>query len=575
MKEAIFDALVRLLAPVPLVLGTVASAEAQTYTFETQAKEIDRVSKIIPIPEFGAFGDGTEYFSGTTTFRKTLVSVPGNNDLRVAADYIVKLDDRPGGRPMYVLERDLPYIEGRHSSEHGWVVGYVPSNFNFNRCSDSRSLFNGAATVAIRKPIDNIVPADYHDGNSLYTPGAGGGLFRPISAEELRPIGVDVKWATNDGWRFSCYTLPDGTEGFVGHRTNGEKYYFGIPVARGHNLQILSPNKPDVDGWLDVDKFRMYVTRIEDRFGNWVNYEDGRIFGSDGRIITFTPSTSVGMIVRANEKQWTISGGISNWTGSYSIANPDGSTWNFSIPSNTAYPTFSKLENSCSRESMIPLAYSGEMTVVVTTESGARGEFIFRPRRRGFSFVSTQCYVIGAGSKEGGFYSKNMHFIDGMSLISRTVSGPGLSTYSHVIDYGAINGCYVTDWTPNLPDPCVANSPTTRTVTITSSDGRVRALTYGNKFGDNAGLLLSEMEDGLKSTSFEHVRLYENYGGGGNRELSYAVGSYAVLGTRKKTISMQGKSFITEVPATCGSAGASLCFDEYFRPTKVVRSSTP
>lgn len=536
-------------------------AKGQVYTFETYAKEIDRGSKVTSLPEFGEFGETTDYSSGATTFRKTVVEIPGNNDLRVAVDYIVKLQFPWGGPPRFTFERNLPYIEGTHSFEYGWVAGYAPTSFNLNRCSDSRALSQGAATIRILKPLDNIIPTDYWSGNSLYVPEDRGGFVRPISPGEIGPSGIDVKWATNSGWRFSCYTLADGSEGFVGHRPNGDKYFFGAPVGLGQLSQVLSPNRPDVDGWLDVDKFRMYVTRIEDRFGNWVNYEANQIVSSDGRTITFPSATTV----QANGKQWAISGST--------VANPDGSTWTLSIQQGFGI-TSSELLNSCQAENQIPPQYSGQATIRVTTESGATGTFLFQPRRRGFSQVSFHCRYALSGSKASSAYSETMHFTDEIALVTRTVSGPGISTYTHAIDYGPVNACYSpAGATHPPPNACTASSPTVRTTTITGPGGSIRTLTYGTRFYQDAGLLLATTEGGLRSTSYEHIPLYTNSMGTGMSMLGYDVSSYLVSGVRKETTVLQGRAFTKEVPSTCGPDGTAPCFDNLFRPTKIIRSS--
>lgn len=559
------------------MISLSGSAMGQVYPVETHGKEIDYASKIISLPEFGAFGEGTDYSSGTTTFRKTVVDIPGNSSLRVAADYVVRLVHF--GNPYFILERDLPYIEGTHSSDYGWIAGKAPTDYTRNRCSDPRAqqINGGAASILLAKPIDVMVSTDYWDGNSLYTPDAGGGIVRPISTAEPRPSGVDIKFATNSGWRFSCYSLPDGSEGFVGHRQNGDKYYFGIPVPMWQNITILSPDFPDSDGGLEVDKFRMYLTRIEDRFGNWVNYGPDQISSSDGRVISLVSNPalgSAGTVVQANGRQWTISGDkymgpAQGPTGSFSVANPDASTWSFAVAGGILRT--SVLANSCGTESTIPLEYSGQMTAVVSAESGATGTFVFQPRRHGYSYVSFECNVSPSGGKS---YSNYMHFMEGVALVSRTVSGPGIPTYSHTIDYGPVNACYAVGF-DSPPNPCTSSSPVTRTTTITGSDGSVRTLTYGNRFNENTGLLLGTTEGGLKSASFEPISLYGNFSGLGKRVLGYDVSAFRVYGTRKKTTTLQGRIFSMEVPSACGTDGASPCFDSYFRPTKIIRSSAP
>jgi len=560
-------------------LSSPATVSAQIYSFETHGKEIDRATKVVAIPEFGAFGDAVDYSSGATIFRKTVVSVPGNNKLRVAVDFIVRLTTKPGGDPYYSWERDIPYLEGTHSSEYGWVVGFAPTNYSKNRCSDPRAQTpgGGAATITIRKPLDNIIPTDYWDGNTLYTPDAGGGIIRPVSFDEFRPAGVDVKWATNDGWRFSCYALADGSEGFIGYRANGDKYYFGIPTALGHNLQIISPNRPDVDGWLDVDKYRMYVTRIEDRFGNWVDYGTNAITSSDGRSITFA-NTPAGLVVSTNGKQWTIAG-QSYLTGnpamtsthSMSIANPDSSRWQFAVEG-WIRQSFSNTSHACIGQNQVSSEYLGQMKVIVTTEAAAVGTFIFEPRRLGYSYVDYRCDIAQGGDKGGTSFSHYMHVLDAPALVSRSVTGPGVQPYTHYIDYGPVNACYRP---PAVWDACTPSSPTTRTTTITGSDGTIRSLTYGNKYDFNAGVLLAESQAGTRTDLFDQVALYENALGSGKRALGYDVSSYKVFRTRLRRTVIDGRQYSEEVPSTCGPGGDLPCFDRFFRPLRISKSAGP
>jgi len=541
---------------------------AQVYPWQMHEEKIDSSSKVGASHNFGEFGDATDYSSGATLFRKVVVEIPGSSNLRVAADYIVKPEQMLGGSPPeYFITRDIPYIEGTHSSDYGWIAGKAPDNFTENRCSDSRAV-QGAALVRIGKPVDVMVPDDYWSGNSLYTPSAGGGIIRHIFSGEPRPSGVDIRFVTNDGWRFSCYVLQDGSEGFIGHRQNGEKYYFGVPVAMGQDMIVCSPDFADCPEGLHVDRFRMYLTRIEDRFGNWVNYGPNQITSNDGRTITFVSDPALGgTIVQAEGRQWVISGNDRN----FSITNPDGSTWSFVVAG--GFSMNAGYVGKCWSQSNIPSTYSGQLTVTVKTESGATGRFVFQPRRHGYSHVSYSCVTPITGGKEQ--YSQRPNFIDEVALVSRDVSGPGIVNYSHAIDYGLTNACYAQSWA-EPPDVCTPNSPTTRTTTITGSDGSVRTLTFGNRFNQDAGLLLGESEGELmKTTSFENISLSENSSGFGKRALGYDVNAFRVYRMRKVTTTQQGRKFTMEVPSTCGADGVTACFDSFFRPTRVIRSSAP
>ncbi|WP_142807467.1 hypothetical protein [Stenotrophomonas maltophilia] len=289
--------------------------QAQVHSFETYGRELARSESITALPAgFGQFGERIDFYSGAVSFHKTVVELPGNNALRVAADYEYTVQEKLGWPPKYALRRAEPFIMGIHSTELGWMVG-SPNAYTGRRCSDPRRRGVAEVVRSSKPPIDNFLPEDYWDGNSLVGT-EGGGIIRRLDQGEPSIPNVDVRWATNGGWRFSCYQLADGSDGFVGHGPDGNRYYFGRPERDEETLQIMS-NFQQSDTWLDVSLYRMRLTRVEDRFGNWVNYSSSQITASDGRSITF--SGTDGSVIEAGGRQWRLQGGV--------LTNPDGSTW--------------------------------------------------------------------------------------------------------------------------------------------------------------------------------------------------------------------------------------------------------
>lgn len=537
-----------------VVAPNIAMAQVQTH--ETYAQELDKTSRASPAETSEQFGERIDYSSGSLSFGKTIVEIPGNNRLRVAVDYALSLKTGMSNQPMYYWSRELPYMEGVHSLDWGWSVGR-PGDYSTQRCSHPSAATGAPVIRSTKPPINNFLNEEYWNGNSLVLPEGGGGVIRPVEPGESRPSGADIRWATNSDWRFSCYLLENGGEGFVGHKPDGTKYYFGAPVAQDEIFRIRNSFAPYNDTWVEVVSYRMYVTRVEDRFGNWVRYEDDRIISSDGRLITIEYSGN-NTTFTANGRTWTVSGST--------VTNPDGTVWSISTTGVFGWQGGEQVfHDTCRSTSQLPMSVGGSVDITVNTESGAKGNFRVEPRRHGYSYVPYHCYISMPvpGKGDDPKYPRDIHHIDQVSLVSKSVSGPGLTPYQETIDYGPTNACYVSAHV-TTPDECQATSPTTRTVTVTRSDGFVRKLQYGNKWGDNAGLLLSENIGGVQKANYRYTTFYDSIGRQyGKRKIFYSVHEYKVAKISGVEIQQQGQTFSYVVNS----------FDAWARPTRVTRSS--
>ncbi|MDH5824287.1 colicin D domain-containing protein [Luteimonas sp. RD2P54] len=469
----------------------------------------------------------------------------------------MNLKTNASNAPTYYWDRELPYIEGTYGKDSGWVVG-TPGNYSNQRCSHPSAAAGAPVIRSTKPPINNFNREEYWNGNSLVVPGGEGGVIRPIDADESRPSGMDVRWATNSGWRFTCYQLASGGEGFVGHSQNGDKLYFGAPVADTEVFQIMNSFAPYNDTWIEVVSYRMYLTRIEDRFGNWVKYEPHQVTSSDGRTIAIERSGS-NVLYKTGGRTWTVSGS--------GVSNPDGSSWSLTRSGQFGWVGYQQaFENTCRSAQAIPSSIGGVVTITVIAESGVKGVFRVEPRKHGYSFVPYRCYVNtpphGPGKEGGHSYPDQSNYMDQVSLVSRSVEAAGVQPYQEAIDYGPLNACYQSgSVTP--PDQCQSTSPTTRTVTVTRSDGHVRKLVYGNRWGQNAGLLLSEQIGSTRRTDHSYTYLNERVPRGyGKRQYHYNMHEYRVARRSNTTISQQGTVFVYNVEA----------FDSFARPTRVTRS---
>ncbi|KAF1007658.1 MAG: tRNA(Glu)-specific nuclease WapA [Luteibacter sp.] len=100
---------------------------------------------------------------------------------------------------------------------------------------------------------------------------------------------------TTDNWQFGCLpSTKNGQpgEGFLGMAPDGTRYWFDWLVFDSRRTSVQTTMGTPQTFTLPVYRAAMLVTRIEDRFGNYLNYSyDGdrltRIDGSDGRSLSF------------------------------------------------------------------------------------------------------------------------------------------------------------------------------------------------------------------------------------------------------------------------------------------------
>lgn len=505
-----------------------------------------------------AFGARANIATGALSFSVPVLSIPGNNGLDLSVTYKLGLRD-VGGHTEWTFEEDEPYLSGTFSDSAGWTTQFGGAQ----RCSNVTIAGSGPPNV----PSSNGRPgtfytAEYWSGYFLSLPNGGGRLNKfsqGSSSPDAPTIGGPYKWATNELWYFSCTPLMVGAgEGFVGHSPDGLKYFFNamrdgpfIPA-----LGKLNAQGQEID--LDRREIRIYATRVEDRFGNYV----AGLSASDGRSIVKTESGSTTTYSYAG-RQWVV-----NRSMPFSVTYPDGSVW--SASTNGLISDYVSLKLSCPGDSRT--LSPSTTTATIKSPAGATATYTLKQILLGYSYVSGQCIPLDSG----GSATDRPSVLIAPALVRRVVSGPGLQTEILDIDYGPSSDCYSNTlyWSPK----CVASSPTSRTVTHSYSDGRYRRYIFGNRDLQNADLL-QKLEEGMASGAPERVteytyQLMPSVGSFVGASLPYSVESYRRSVLIERRIKQDGSVFIWSVPSTCGD-GTSLCVDQYARPIKVIRTRSP
>lgn len=542
-----------------ITLGALPAHSQQTRAviedYATQMAGSDQVTSLGP----GSFGDSTDLYTGATRFLVTDVSLPGNSDLPVALQRSLEasdsgLGDNPYGLPdsfMTWTRFEVPYLSGVYPD--GWVssVGY---NASQQRCS----LVSGPPEIFDGKGHGSWDAYEYWHGNHLYLPGSGEQLMLIAESANVPTDGQTYYWATKDHWYFSCLSsTANGApgEGFLARSPDGKKYYFDYLVWSRDvaTLWKLDPFDDVIN--LPRDEYRMLLTRVEDRFGNWVRYtysgkDLAAITASDGRQLTLTYAAPGGVLT-------SVSDGTRTWTYDYSsgvrVTFPDSTIWRSTVSgpgirrNNLGHP-----DGSVSCDGM---AYTGESTLTIQHRSGATGTFVFRPMRRGLSHI----FYNPAVDYDCPQHPKNY---DNIAAYSKSISGPGLSgmTWSYV--YGPPNGCH--DGAGAFDNPCTSASPTTRYVEV-HGPGTFTRYTFGNKWRDTDGTLF-RTETGSSSTNIvrDGALTWQTFPAHGHRPgmagESFLDGIVRVVNTR--TITQDGATYTT----------THSSWDAYFNPQTVAEN---
>ncbi|WP_143014618.1 hypothetical protein [Pseudoxanthomonas sp. CF125] len=511
-----------------LLLPVLAWGQVQWgQEYDRQLKTRQTVSSFGP----GLFGESVNLFDGTVSFSETDINVPGNAGLPMTVSRNFSIGN-PKNAALDGLfgnwDMALPYVGV--VSDGGAPPGQTP-NPNFLWPAGAGSQARCTTQSALGPDLGGVA-----GGGSLFA------LNERTSPKLQRPAMVGMRWVTKGFWYFSCTaSLASGHpgEGFIGIDPSGNRYTFNWMVSHfypGSSLPGMGENQIQVHR-ADV---RIYPTRVEDRFGNWVSYQwqgrrlssmrasDGReinfTYGSDDQITKVTSQGRSWIYTYIDHPQASVGGRL------ISVTNPDGTSWKFGQdPGNyvdfepkyemrpgpgpgggdegLAWHQYEVLERvaRCSYDH-----YQSTLTrpFEVTHPTGARALYTFKSLRHGRTGVPAQCQRGWDSGGDAGARdaqnSQNMYpaFKVVMSLQSKQVEGPGLAALTWHYGYTNLQAC--------VAEECLNQStPTHKKVTVSSPDGDQTVSTFGKQFGVNEGQLLSveTIRDGVTAsrTNYDYV----------------------------------------------------------------------
>jgi len=274
-------------------------------------------------------GEQYDIASGLVTFSRVDAKLPGNSKLEVAY------------RTSYQIDKPdiLGWVEDIPRIEFDLLKDNYPSAWGDGQqkyCSGNQVL-PVLLTTYISKVSDKRITVRL--SGDRYSPGLKVIVPGKTNSKLLYNNGVlkeaKTKYVTKDSWRISCYTVSNSRqEGFKAQAPDGTTYYFSKDITKNHQLnnktdKIILPHKKIYY----KRKRNLLVSRIEDKFGNYVIYQydaDGNIktiSANDGRRINVTHSKAI-KTVTAGTRTWTYQ---KDATGNYIVTEPNNKTWVYDL----------------------------------------------------------------------------------------------------------------------------------------------------------------------------------------------------------------------------------------------------
>jgi len=512
MKHAAIGALLMLM---------MSAVHAQDTAKEPWEEAERRLAKSRKVDVLGAniFGDQVSNSNGALSFSVTDVSLPGNNSLPVELTRTFAVENHAAeivtGRTGYMSDYmfadwdlDLPSISGVFAPD--WqVTGTEP----LKRCSSG----TGAPSFSYSSIF--VEATSYWSGNTLKLIDGGGELLKADAGAPAPTAGGQYMWVSPDLAYVSCLpSIKNGAgEGFLAIDKNGVKYYFDWMA------QYMEPRirqKQSV-GSATVERRKnvLYPSRIEDRFGNYVQYTYANAHNAPGKL-TQIQSSDGRQIVLAYNAQGRVSqvtAGTQTFGYGYAangnkdtlrtVTLPDSSRWNINFADlANAYLLYPRsLPSEPVRTCLGGGDPIGQAQFVGSIEhpSGAQGTFTVNVTGHGRTNVPLTCEGFVTPYRDVGSESAYLPFQHfSLSLTNKVISGPGIASESWAYSYAAeVSYFWPQGTTYDFPvctrgvnceaprclsDECAG---VTRT-TVVGSGGEWTRFTYGNSYRYNEGKLL-------------------------------------------------------------------------------------
>ncbi|WP_444997652.1 RHS repeat domain-containing protein [Aliikangiella sp. IMCC44359] len=414
-------------------------------------------------------GERIDMNSGSISFHQTDITIPGNSSLDVSIKRVFRgarfFDMNKGEMGDWQL--DIPHI---HTTLFLKLTTQYTGSWGLNK--ECTGALNPGPTTLNGNPMMSY---QYWNGDSLNIPGV-------INDKLLEPSDVLIESpeeynqftrVTKSNWRIECVDRlnASGTkigEGYKAHSPDGKTYTFA-------HRKILPgvPFNPK-EGF----KYQGYmlVTKVEDRFNNFVNYTYDtqsrltKIQANDGREITleYTDPDNNTLItqIKANGKTWQYGYVGSQWDKTLSkVTLPDGRFWQYSLYNLGKEKLLSSNNDRC----LFSGPREAEVTGSITHPDGVVGQYHVKETLHGRTQVTRLRSTPGQLIIPKCFAN--------FSLVKKTLNGPQINEMQWLYSYSSNKGTF-SDETAGVAEklnitnlPAGVDAVNYKTTTVTSPDG--------------------------------------------------------------------------------------------------------
>lgn len=311
------------------IMLCVPVAEAAFAPYQEYNKLVKSAEMVAPL-KADLFGDNVSLYNGAAEFTVFDIDLAGNNSLpvKLGRTYRAEIHNEAESLSGFgVWDIEVPHMHAVFGSG-GWNVS---GNGATNRCSN----------IFYPKDDTPFYTHEIWSGTKVHIPGRGDQsvLWLGDTGNQSPNDGTTYYWGTRDQLRFRCTSMLNyGGEGFIAVDSEGTQYFFNYMIQRNGGLLTKASS---AWGSANLARSRYYIvaTRVQDRHGNYVDYEYSgdqlsRIVSSDGRIISLTYSDGVIVKTQANGREWRYEyapGSASSrfWRPLTRVTRPDLSEWKY------------------------------------------------------------------------------------------------------------------------------------------------------------------------------------------------------------------------------------------------------
>lgn len=577
-----------------VMLASLAGACRAQNLPEQEYKKLIRVSEDIqPLGE-NPFGEQVSLYDGSLSFSQTDINLTGTGpvlqltrSLHSITDESPPSESNDGSFADWNIE--IPRITTTAAVlNQGWTIGIAHSTA---RCTQ----FGIPWTVPARNGGADWEPHSWWSGYQMIVPGFGSQdlLKRDATNNTLTPQmgGATFNIVTTHNWMLTCGVATDdgtGGEGFLAVAPDGTKYTFNHLIYRwAPNItRALGSSPAQIVGvhpmllpsdFLQREQGVMLVTRVEDRFGNYLTYNYdaanpkrlNSIVASDGRQISLTYDPVDGTNVRIKTASVTSGSTSRTWTYGYgshlgfywltSVTLPDSSSWSFD--GGLSYTDMStEIPGTCDQ----PTTYDDRSwTTTMVHPSGLTGSFTAKPAIRGRSYVYRDCVTTSPTSS----YSTYPRFYYVPSIVSKTFTGAGLPARTWAYTFSPANPSWTTD-------ACATSQTCADTVwaDVLDPDGHDVRYTFSNRYdASESHLVRTDFYSGAFGTTLKRSET-NGYAAPTSGPFPSVYGDNfqnRINQAQVVTVSPQNLRTITQDGDTY--TWQAIAFDSYAQPTDVKR----